>query len=87
MFEEIGHHVEKIRRVGYGPLVLDVPPGEVRDLSEAEVESLRRAARPKSAKVAVKTKPLSKAGPEKHAKTAAKRPAKRPSKTTYRKSR
>ncbi len=87
MFEEIGHHVEKIRRVGYGPLVLDVPPGEVRDLSEAEVESLRRAARPKSAKVALKAKTLSKTGPEKHSKTAAKRPAKRPSKTTYRKSR
>ena len=87
MFEEIGHHVEKIRRVGYGPLVLDVPPGEVRDLSEAEVESLRRAARPKSAKVAPKAKTLSKTGPEKHSKTAAKRPAKRPSKTTYRKSR
>jgi 23S rRNA pseudouridine2605 synthase len=47
MFEEIGHHVEKIRRVGYGPLVLDVPPGEVRELSEAEVESLRKAAKPK----------------------------------------
>ena len=87
MFEEIGHHVEKIRRVGYGPLVLDVPPGEVRDLSEAEVESLRRAARPKNAKLAPKTKSLSKTGPEKHSKTAAKRPAKRPSKTTYRKSR
>ena len=87
MFEEIGHHVEKIRRVGYGPLVLDVPPGEVRDLSEAEVESLRRAARPKSAKVALKAKTLSKTVPEKHSKTAAKRPAKRPSKTTHLKSR
>ena len=32
LFEEIGHHVEKIRRVGYGTLVLDVPPGEVREL-------------------------------------------------------
>ena len=84
MFEEIGHHVEKIRRVGYGPLVLDVPPGEVRDLSEAEVESLRRAARPKSAKVALKAKTLSKTVPEKHSKTAAKRLAK---KTTQRKSR
>jgi len=50
MFEEIGHHVEKIRRVGYGPLVLDVPPGETRELSEDEVESLRRAAKPKSAR-------------------------------------
>jgi len=27
MFEEIGHHVEKIKRVRYGPLELDVPPG------------------------------------------------------------
>jgi 23S rRNA pseudouridine2605 synthase len=45
MFEEVGHHVEKIRRVGYGPLVLDVEPGEVRELSADEVEQLRRAAR------------------------------------------
>src|SRR5579862_2589116 len=44
MFEEIGHHVEKIRRVGYGPLVLDVPPGKVRELDRAEVEALRRTA-------------------------------------------
>ncbi|HEX3437592.1 MAG TPA: pseudouridine synthase [Pseudacidobacterium sp.] len=44
MFEEVGHHVEKIRRVGYGPLVLDLPPGEVRELSVKEVEALRRAA-------------------------------------------
>jgi 23S rRNA pseudouridine2605 synthase len=43
MFEEIGHHVEKIRRVEYGPLVLDVAPGEVRELSEKEVEALRGA--------------------------------------------
>ena len=33
MFEEIGHHVEKIRRVRYGPLELDVPPGESRILT------------------------------------------------------
>jgi 23S rRNA pseudouridine2605 synthase len=46
MFEEIGHHVEKIRRTGYGPLVLDVPPGEYRELTPAEVESLRRSVRP-----------------------------------------
>jgi 23S rRNA pseudouridine2605 synthase len=50
MFEEIGHHVEKIRRVGYGPLVLDVEPGEVRELTEQEVERLRRAARPAKSK-------------------------------------
>ena len=45
MFEEVGHHVEKIRRIGYGPLVLDVEPGEARELTEAEVEKLRRASR------------------------------------------
>lgn len=44
MFEETGHHVEKIRRVGYGPLQLDVPPGEYRELDPKEVEALRRAA-------------------------------------------
>ncbi|HEV2280245.1 MAG TPA: pseudouridine synthase [Acidobacteriaceae bacterium] len=43
MFEEVGHHVEKIRRVGYGPLVLDVEPGKFRELTPDEVESLRRA--------------------------------------------
>ena len=32
MFEEIGHFVEKIRRVGYGPLVLDQEPGNLREL-------------------------------------------------------
>ena len=46
MFQEIGHHVEKIRRVGYGPLVLDVKPGESRELSPDEVEKLRRAVKP-----------------------------------------
>jgi 23S rRNA pseudouridine2605 synthase len=45
MFEEVGHHVEKIRRIGYGPLVLDVEPGEVRDLAAEEVLALQRAAR------------------------------------------
>jgi 23S rRNA pseudouridine2605 synthase len=45
MFEEIGHHVEKIRRVEYGPLVLDVPPGESRELTVQEVQALYRAAK------------------------------------------
>jgi 23S rRNA pseudouridine2605 synthase len=45
MFEEVGHFVEKIRRVGYGPLVLDVAPGEVRELTADEVLQLQRAAR------------------------------------------
>ena len=44
MFEEIGHHVEKIRRVGYGPLVLDQEPGKLRELEPEEVEQLRLAA-------------------------------------------
>lgn len=44
MFEEIGHHVEKIKRVRYGPLSLDVPPGEYRRLSVEEVEKLKVAA-------------------------------------------
>ncbi len=45
MFEEVGHHVEKIRRVGFGPLVLDVPPGELRELDEREIALLQRATR------------------------------------------
>ena len=44
MFEEIGHHVEKIKRVRYGPLSLDIPPGEFRRLSTAEVEKLKAVA-------------------------------------------
>ncbi len=54
MFEEVGHHVEKIRRVGYGPLVLDVEPGELRELTTSEVEQLRHAARPKAKTAAAK---------------------------------
>ncbi len=44
MFEEIGHHVEKIKRVRYGPLTLDVPPGEFRRLTPDEVRKLKRSA-------------------------------------------
>ena len=44
MFEEIGHHVEKIRRIGYGALVLDVPTGQFRELTPGEVQALGRAA-------------------------------------------
>jgi 23S rRNA pseudouridine2605 synthase len=49
MFEEVGHHVEKIRRVGYGPLVLDVEPGKLRELEPEEIESLKRAGQGKRA--------------------------------------
>jgi len=44
MFEEVGHHVEKIKRVKYGPLALDVPPGKFRALTAREVDRLRTAA-------------------------------------------
>jgi 23S rRNA pseudouridine2605 synthase len=54
MFEEIGHHVEKIRRVGYGPLVLDLEPGKIRELDAEEVENLRKAAEGKYRKPKVR---------------------------------
>ena len=44
MFEEVGHFVEKIRRVGYGPLVLDQEPGNLRELDASELDLLRKAA-------------------------------------------
>jgi 23S rRNA pseudouridine2605 synthase len=45
MFEEIGHHVEKIKRVRYGPLELDVHPGKFRRLTPQEVTKLKSAAK------------------------------------------
>lgn len=45
MFEQVGHHVEKIKRVRYGPLELDVHPGEYRLLTPQEVARLRAAAK------------------------------------------
>ena len=45
MFEQVGHHVEKIRRVKYGPLELDVEPGKYRELTKGEVERLKAAVR------------------------------------------
>jgi len=56
MFAAIGHFAEKIRRVGYGPLVLDVEPGNMRELTEDEVNALRLTAegkmKPRHIKVA-----------------------------------
>jgi 23S rRNA pseudouridine2605 synthase len=43
MFQHVGHHVEKIKRVQFGPLVLDVPPGKFRVLTEREIAELRAA--------------------------------------------
>jgi 23S rRNA pseudouridine2605 synthase len=42
MFEHVGHHVEKIKRVQMGPLVLDVEPGKFRELTKGEVEELKK---------------------------------------------
>jgi 23S rRNA pseudouridine2605 synthase len=58
MFEEIGHHVEKIRRVGYGPLVLDVEPGKLRELDLDEIEALRLTAAGKFKPKRMKTKKM-----------------------------
>lgn len=44
MFAQVGHPVEKVRRIGYGPLVLDVAPGETRELTPQEVRALQQAA-------------------------------------------
>jgi 23S rRNA pseudouridine2605 synthase len=44
MFETVGHHVEKIKRVQLGPVVLDVEPGKFRELTEEEVEKLKKVA-------------------------------------------
>jgi 23S rRNA pseudouridine2605 synthase len=55
MFAAIGHFAEKIRRVGYGPLELDVEPGKLRELTLDEVNALRLTAegkmRPKRMRV------------------------------------
>ncbi len=44
MFDAVGHYVEKIRRVKYGPLNLDVEPGKLRPLDSQEVHALQLAA-------------------------------------------
>ncbi|HKO12678.1 MAG TPA: pseudouridine synthase [Acidobacteriaceae bacterium] len=86
MFEEVGHHVEKIRRVGYGPLVLDVEPGQYRELTPEEIESLRRAAAGHGSAKTPRQKPARRPTPaaQRQSRTAAKpgrrpaRPAKKP---------
>ena len=52
MFLRIGHPVQKLRRVAIGPLRdPHLPPGAMRELTEREVETLRRiTARPKKKK-------------------------------------
>src|SRR5215471_19132980 len=41
MFQSVGYLVEKIRRVQFGPLALDVPPGKFRSLTPAEIQRLK----------------------------------------------
>ena len=41
MFQQIGFLVEKIKRVQFGPLKLDVPPGKFRSLTPSEVQKLK----------------------------------------------
>jgi 23S rRNA pseudouridine2605 synthase len=43
MFEQIGHHIEKIKRVRYGSLTLDMESGEFRHLTPKEVNQLRKS--------------------------------------------
>jgi 23S rRNA pseudouridine2605 synthase len=43
MFQHVGHHVEKIKRVQLGPLRLDVAPGKFRALTGREVAQLKAA--------------------------------------------
>lgn len=45
MFETVGHQVEKIKRISYGPLRLDVEVGQFRPLKPAEVARLKSAVR------------------------------------------
>lgn len=67
MFGRIGHPVVKLRRVSIGPIVdRNLPLGMVRELSEREVEALRRATAPGEAGVggggAAKTRAKSRVG-------------------------
>ena len=54
MFEQVGHRVEKIKRIRYGSLELDIEPSRYRFLSLAEVAKLRNSLQtrpsPKTAK-------------------------------------
>ena len=55
MFEQVGHHMEKIRRVRYANLELDVEPGKWRALASSEVLRLKSMAAGKARR---ESKPL-----------------------------
>ncbi|MBI2682989.1 MAG: rRNA pseudouridine synthase [Acidobacteriales bacterium] len=73
MFEAVGHLVEKIKRVQYGPIKLDIETGESRALGEKEVALLKNAAEgqwqpappPERERMASKKKDLPAPGPAK----------------------
>jgi len=48
MFEQVGHHVEKIKRLRYGNLELDIEPGKWRALTSSEVLRLKSMASAKA---------------------------------------
>ena len=50
MFEEIGHHVEKIKRTRYGRIALDVEPGKFRALTPREVNALSKSVRERTSR-------------------------------------
>lgn len=62
MFFRIGHGVLRLRRIAIGPLRdRDLPVGSLRELTEAEVEKLRKAtARPKKVAATAKKAPAAK---------------------------
>ncbi len=86
MFEEVGHHVEKIRRVGYGPLVLDLEPGRSRELTLEEVAALRKAAqgRSKAAKVDLPARKMPRPGRTRPVRPGDRRPAGGPARNSSR---
>jgi 23S rRNA pseudouridine2605 synthase len=43
MFQQVGFLVEKIKRVRFGPLKLDVPSGKFRPLTPAEIQRLKNS--------------------------------------------
>lgn len=73
MFFQIGHPVQKLRRVAIGPLKApELEPGALRELSEREVEKLLKSARGPQEK---KKAPAAGPKPAAAKKTAAPRPA------------
>lgn len=45
LFDAVGHPVIKLKRTGFGPLALDLPPGKARPLLPSEIEQLRSGRR------------------------------------------